>query len=81
MQKFIMEFILCAHTSSREAIKSSLSEFGVDIKIDDPVSSQTSSSDFKINIITEDPTFIFDACSQFGRIKSAKINEAATKCT
>jgi len=31
--------------------------------------------DFKIRISTEDPTIIFDTCSQFGRLKSVKIRE------
>ncbi|MGA2775185.1 MAG: hypothetical protein ABSE81_03895 [Candidatus Omnitrophota bacterium] len=76
MQKFIMEFILHAHLSSQAAIKSSLSEFADKVEIGEPLDLSGASSDFKVNVVTDDPTLIFDACSQFGRIKSAKINEA-----
>ena len=76
MQKFIMEFILHAHVSSQKAIKSSLSEFAEKVEVGEPVNPAGISSDFKVNIVTEDPTLIFDTCSHFGRIKSAKINEA-----
>lgn len=71
-----MEFILHAHVSSQAAIKSSLSEFAEKVEVGEPVNPASTSSDFQVNIITEDPTLIFDTCSQFGRIKSAKINEA-----
>lgn len=30
--------------------------------------------DLRIKISTEDPTIIFDTCSQFGRLKSVKID-------
>ena len=75
MQKFVMEFILHAHVSSQAAIKSSLSEFAEKVEVGEPANPGGTSSDFQVNIITEDPTLIFDTCSQFGRIKSAKINE------
>ena len=31
--------------------------------------------DFKIRMRAQDPTIIFDACAQIGRIKSVKIEE------
>jgi len=40
--------------------------------MEDPDSSQKGNN-FKVNISTEDPTIIFDLCSQFGRIRSVKV--------
>ncbi len=34
---------------------------------------------YKISLSTDEPTIIFDVCSQFGRIREIKIDEVATK--
>ena len=76
MQKFTMEFILHADPSSKEAIRSSLLEFAEKVEVGEPLNQTELFADFRLNVITDDPTLVFDASSQFGRIKSAKINEA-----
>jgi len=75
MQKYLLEFILHSHQANEKTLKNSLTEFGEDLKITDCQEAIAKGKDFRININTEDPTIIFDICSQFGRIKSVKIDE------
>ncbi|MCX5711055.1 MAG: hypothetical protein NT060_03730 [Candidatus Omnitrophica bacterium] len=75
MQKFALEFILHAQGTTGEAIQSSLAEFGDEVKVEDCLDSNGSAKNFKVNMLAVDPMVIFDVCSQFGRIKSAKIDE------
>lgn len=75
MPKFFLEFIITTYNASKDSIKNSLREFGEELEIQDCSGSDASGRDFKINLNTEDPTVIFDVCSQFGRIKSVKVNE------
>jgi dihydroxyacetone kinase-like predicted kinase len=71
-----MEFILHVQKPCLEVVKNSLSEFGEGLEIADSCQHpDTKARNLKINIDTEEPTAIFDVCSQFGRIKSVKINE------
>lgn len=75
MNKYSLEFILHTHKTSKEAVRSSLSEFAENIEIVDCLDPDIRGKHFKINISTQDPTVIFDICSQFGRIKSIKVDE------
>lgn len=76
MQKYTLEFILYTQNAKLKKVMSSLSEFGEGVNIVDLCSdSNAVGRDFKINIIAEDPTLIFDVCSQFGRIKTVKVDE------
>jgi dihydroxyacetone kinase-like predicted kinase len=75
MHKYFLEFIITTYNTSEAAIKSSLTEFGEGLKINYCEDLQAKGKDYRINISTEDPTMIFDICSQFGRIKTVKINE------
>lgn len=75
MQKYNLEFILHIYAGSIQALKSSLSEFGENLELVDCQDAVTGNKSHKINVITEDPTAIFDICAEFGRIKSAKIDE------
>jgi len=71
-----LEFILHIYNTSAKTLKSSLSEFGNCLEIIDCCQDpQAKGRDFKINVNTEEPTLIFDVCSQFGRITSIKVNE------
>ena len=75
MHKYFLEFIITTYNITEEAIKNSLTEFGEGLEIHNCQDLEGRGKDFKININTEDPTVIFDICSQFGRIKTVKINE------
>ncbi len=75
MQKYKLEFILHTYNTSIEAIKNSLVEFGNSLEISDSEKSAQKGEDFQISLNTEDPTLVFDICSQFGRIRSVKIND------
>ncbi|MCG2713250.1 MAG: hypothetical protein L6308_00145 [Candidatus Omnitrophica bacterium] len=70
--KYALEFILHAKGSSSKIIKNALAEFGSDLVVGD-CQKHGESCDYKVTMITEDPTLVFDLCSQFGRIRSIKV--------
>ena len=72
--KYSLEFILHAKDSSPKIIKSALAEFGSDLTVID-WQKQAESCNYKVNMVTEDPTLVFDLCSQLGRIRSVKVHE------
>ncbi|MDD5109141.1 MAG: hypothetical protein PHC29_06515 [Candidatus Omnitrophica bacterium] len=73
--KYALEFILHAKDSSPKIIKNTLAEFGNELTIVD-CQKDTESCNYKVNMITEDPTLVFDLCSQLGRIRSVKVQES-----
>ena len=76
MQRYSLEFILNTHECSLDLLRNSIIEFGDSLEIiEEPSEGANKGNNFKINICTEDPTIIFDACAGLGRIKSVKINE------
>ena len=76
MFRYSLEFILNSPEVNPQKIKDSIMEFGENLSVAElfPEAGKDL-KDYKININTEDPTIIFDICSQFGRIKSVKIDE------
>ena len=75
MQKYSLEFILHIQDTSEQAVKSSLTEFGEGLKISDCQDSTGKGKNLRVHISTNEPTVIFDVCSQFGRIRTVKIDE------
>ncbi len=73
--KYRLEFILHAKDSSPKIIKSSLAEFGNDLVISQCQEAEEDCN-YKVSMITEDPTLVFDLCSQLGRIRSVKVHES-----
>jgi dihydroxyacetone kinase-like predicted kinase len=73
--KYVLEFILHAKGSSPKIIKSALAEFGSDLVVGD-CQKHGESCNYKVNMTTEDPTLVFDLCSQLGRIRSVKVQES-----
>ncbi len=74
--KYALEFILHSKDSSPKTIKSSLAEFGNELVVSaEPA--QKESCNYKVSMVTEDPTLVFDLCSQLGRIRSVKVHESA----
>lgn len=73
--KYALEFILHAKDSSPKKIKSSLGEFGSDLVVSD-CQKEGESCNYKVSMVTEDPTLVFDLCSQLGRIRSIKVHES-----
>ncbi len=73
--KYILEFILHAKNSSPKAIKNALAEFGSQLAVSDS-QKHGESCNYKVNMVTEDPTLVFDLCSQLGRIRSVKVQES-----
>ncbi|MCX5693848.1 MAG: hypothetical protein NT014_01745 [Candidatus Omnitrophica bacterium] len=73
--KFALEFILHAKDSSPKSIKNALAEFGSDLIVSE-CQKPTESCNYKVEMVTEDPTLVFDLCSQLGRIRSVKVHES-----
>ncbi len=71
---YLLEFILHAKNSSAQGIKSALAEFGSDLIVG-PCQKPAESCNYKVSMSTEDPTLVFDLCSQIGRIRSVKVQE------
>ena len=76
MPKYQLEFILNTYDAKDSVIRNSLVEFGDNLEICEVNDGCISRKDFKISITTQEPTIIFDVCSEFGRIKSIRINES-----
>jgi dihydroxyacetone kinase-like predicted kinase len=73
--KYSLEFILHAKDSSAKIIKNALAEFGSELAVADCQKSPETCN-YKVNMVTEDPTLVFDLCSQLGRIRSVKVHES-----
>lgn len=73
--KYALEFILHAKGSSAKNIKSALAEFGSNLEVID-CQKHPESCNYEVSMTTEDPTLVFDLCSQFGRIRSVKVHES-----
>ena len=72
--KYALEFILHAKDSSPKIIKSALAEFGSDLLVAH-CQKPGESCNYAVSMTTEDPTLVFDLCSQLGRIRSVKVQE------
>ncbi|MDD2927997.1 MAG: hypothetical protein PHE30_04000 [Candidatus Omnitrophica bacterium] len=68
-------FILHTYNTTLEAVKNSLAEFGEGLEISEVLGPGQKGNNFKIHLSTQDPTLVFDVCSQFGRIRSIKVEE------
>jgi dihydroxyacetone kinase-like predicted kinase len=75
LKKFRLEFMLHTYNTSIEVVKNSLVEFVNSLEVSDALKSAEKGNNFQISLNTEDPTLVFDICSQFGRIRSVKIND------
>ena len=78
MPKYSLEFILSVRDISIETLKNSIIEFGEDLDIAHCPGDNAKDKNLLIHIRSEDPTIVFDACAQFGRIKSVKVHEEKT---
>jgi len=75
MQKYRLEFILHIQNIPQERIEDSIADLGEGLEITDCREELTRGKNLKININVEDPAIVLDACAQFGRIKSVKVDE------
>lgn len=73
--KYVLEFILHAKDSSVKIIKNALAEFGSELIVME-CQGQGESCNYEVSMATEDPTLVFDLCSQLGRIRSVKVHES-----
>jgi len=72
---YTLEFILHTKNSSVKIVKSSLAEFGNGLVVSQ-CQEEGERCNYKVNMTTEDPTLVFDLCSQLGRIRSIKVHES-----
>ena len=77
--KFKLDFILHTYNTTIDAVRSALAEFGEKLDVAEVVDTAGKGRNFKININTEDPVIVFDVCSQFGRIRSVKVEDEGGK--
>jgi dihydroxyacetone kinase-like predicted kinase len=76
MLKYYLEFILNAKDITPEVLEDSFTQLGEGLEVSRILEEDSEPGEnFKIHIHTQDPTLVFDTCSQFGRIKSVKIDE------
>lgn len=73
--KYRLEFILNTHNTSLDYIKNSLIELGEGLELSCLPGEENKPYDLEVRLVTLEPTVIFDVCSQFGRIKSVKVEE------
>ena len=73
--KFKLGFLLHTYNTTIDSLRSALAEFGEKLDVAEIIDAGQKGKNFKININTEDPTIVFDVCSQFGRIKSVKVED------
>jgi dihydroxyacetone kinase-like predicted kinase len=76
MPRYSLEFILSTPEATPEMIKKNLLEFAQSLEVFEvPQSDAERGRNFKVQLLTEDPTVIFDICAQLGRLKSVKIDD------
>jgi dihydroxyacetone kinase-like predicted kinase len=76
MHRYYLDFILVSRSIDENALRNTLTEFGMDLEVHEMLHSETHpESRFRVSINTEDPTIIFDVCAQYGRLSSIKIDE------
>ncbi len=74
-QRFKVEFVLHAYNISGDAIKSALVEFTDTVEVCAFHDDKNKENSFRILVTTLEPALVFDVCAQFGRIRSAKVDE------
>jgi dihydroxyacetone kinase-like predicted kinase len=76
VSRYYLEFILNTQDVSRKTLHTSLIEYAEELEIIHFLPEDGGKGkNFKIQVHTQDPTVIFDICSQFGRLKSVKVTE------
>lgn len=76
MIKYKLEFILSNFNADEQNLRNSLLDFAEGLEITEALNKEAAGlMALKINLFTDEPTIIFDICSQFGRIKSIKVEE------
>jgi len=73
--KYRVEFIIQVYDTSFEALRDALEALGSDLILEQVEDGNGKAGIIRICIRTDEPHFIFDACSEFGRLKSVKIDE------
>jgi dihydroxyacetone kinase-like predicted kinase len=74
-QKYNLEFILDTKGASAEEIEQALVDLGDQLQITQAEAEPSAAAfGLKICLRTEDPALIFDTCSQFGKLRSVKID-------
>ncbi len=75
MHNYRLEFILNTYAAEKE-IRAALAHYGDGLEMFSlPPANHERGNHFKVQMVTPDPTLIFDMCAQYGRIKSVKVEE------
>lgn len=73
--KYNVEFTMHIYDSSSDELKDCLAGLCADLSLDEGEENNGKGKIIKIHLRTDDPHLVFDTCSQFGRLKSVKIEE------
>lgn len=73
-QKYNLEFVLDVKGASAQEIEEALLDIAEGLEITRAEVISDAARGLKICLRTEDPALIFDTCSQFGKLKSVKID-------
>lgn len=76
VKKYRLRFTLHSSVACEESVKSTLAEFADTVCVEQmQPGNSAGSQEFTVSLYTEDPTLVFDACSQVGRIKCVRVEE------
>jgi dihydroxyacetone kinase-like predicted kinase len=76
--RYRVEFRLNIDDISLAVIRECLAELGEDLNLEEEKEESTKNRIIKIHLHTDNPHLVFDACSEFGRLKQVKISEVTT---
>lgn len=74
--KYNLEFTIYVFDATLDVLKEALKDLGKDIDLKEQEETDGRRKIVRVHIRTDDPYIVFDACSQFGRLKSVKVGEA-----
>ncbi len=76
MLKYQLEFVLAAAGISEQDLLDLLKDITEEVELSVlPQQGGERSLPYKVTACVQDPTIVFDACAEFGRIRSVKIEE------
>ncbi len=75
IQRYRINFTLHAHGPTFKDIKNAFAEFAQELSIEEAPEQADGAKDFKVGLVSDEPTSIFDICAQLGRIRQIKVDE------
>lgn len=73
-KRYLVEFLISVYEASVETLRGCLFELGEELNLEEE-DNNGKGKIVRVKIYTDEPHLVFDACSQFGRLKSVKVSE------